>query len=117
MLYTMLIYGDPAGAPEFSSSEGQAMHDRWMTYSQEIQDSGIVRGGSALQPADTATTVRARDGETLLTDGPFAETKEVLGGFYLIDVPDVDAALAWAAKAPNVADGGSVELRPVMTFD
>ena len=70
----------------------------------------------ALQLPDTATTVRVRNDETLLTDGPFAETKEILGGYYLIDVPDLDAALGWAAKMPNIAYG-SVEVRPVMVFD
>ena len=72
--------------------------------------------GDGLQGLETATTVRVRDGESLVTDGPFAETKEMLAGYYLIDVPDLDAALAWAAKIPSVGYG-SVEVRPVMVFD
>jgi hypothetical protein len=87
-----------------------------MQYTQDLQESGAMVGGDALQGLDTATTVRVRETETLVTDGPFAETKEMLGGYYLIDVPDLDAALAWAAKIPSVGYG-SVEVRPVMVFD
>jgi hypothetical protein len=73
-----------------------------------------VRGGAQLQPVHTATTVRVADGESLVTDGPFAATKEVFGGFYLIDVPDLDAALAFAARIPSARLGGSVEVRPIV---
>lgn len=116
MLYTLLIYGDPSAAPDYASPEGQAEFQHWMSYTQELAQSGQLKEGRALQPHETATTVKVRDGETLHTDGPFAETKEVLGGFYLIDVPDLDAALAWASKMPNV-DYGSIEVRPVASFD
>jgi hypothetical protein len=75
----------------------------------------VMVAGDGLEGVDTATTVRERDGETVFTDGPFAETKEILGGYYLIDVPDLDAALKWAARVPNVSFG-SVEVRPVMVF-
>jgi hypothetical protein len=87
-----------------------------MQYSEELANTGNLRAGEALQPGATATTVRQRNGETLITDGPFAETKELLGGFYLIDVPDLDAALEWAAKMPNI-QYGSVEVRPVASFE
>jgi len=113
---TLLIYSDPAAAPDPVASEGQAALAAWGSYTQAMLDAGVESGGAALQPTQAATTVRVRDGETLTLDGPFAETKEVLGGFYLLDVADLDAALAWAAKAPSVAYG-SVEVRPVMTFD
>jgi hypothetical protein len=116
VLYTLLIYADPAKVPGPETPEGQSEFAGWMSITDDITEAGIMRGGSALHPTPTATTLRVRDGETLLTDGPFAETKEVLGGFYLIDVPDIDAATAWAAKMPHV-DYGSVEIRPVMTFD
>jgi len=116
MQYMLLIYGDPSAAPDYASPEGQAEFAAWGAYTQAMLDAGVHSGGAALQPTPTATTVRVRDGETLTLDGPFAETKEVLGGFYLLDVPDLDAALAWAAKAPNLTYG-SVEVRPVMTFD
>jgi len=114
MNYMLLIYGDPAEAPPEAQSEEQMQ--RWFTYTQGLQDAGVMKGGDALEMPDTATTVRVRDGETLLTDGPFAETKEILGGYYIIDVPDLDAAIAWAAKMPNIAYG-SVEVRPVVNFD
>jgi hypothetical protein len=110
----LLIYGDPSEAPPEAQSEEQMQ--RWFSYTNDLQAAGAMKAGDALQMPDTATTVRVRDGETLLTDGPFAETKEILGGFYLIDVEDLDTALGWAAKMPNIANG-SVEVRPVMTFD
>jgi hypothetical protein len=116
VLYTMLIYGDPAAAPGYESPEGQAEFQQWMSYTQELAESGALKAGEALQPAATATTVRSRNGDTLTTDGPFAETKEILGGFYLIDVPDLDAALKWASRMPNISYG-SVEVRPVQSFD
>jgi hypothetical protein len=112
----LLIYGDPSAAPDYESPEGQAEFQQWMSYTQELAQSGALKAGEALQPHQTATTVRVRDGETLTTDGPFAETKEILGGFYLIDVPDLDAALEWAAKMPNI-NYGSVEVRPVAVFE
>jgi len=112
--YMLLIYSPVDSGP--SPEERQAEMPRWMSYTQELQESGAMKAGDALMPVDTATTVRVRDGETLITDGPFAETKEALGGYYLVDVDDLDAALAWAAKIPNVGYG-SIEVRPVVVFD
>ena len=89
---------------------------RWFEYTQALRDAGVMVAGEALQEADTATTVRVRNGQRLTSDGPFAETKEVLGGYYVIDVADLDAALSWAERIPNVGYG-SVEVRPVMVFD
>jgi hypothetical protein len=114
MQYLLLIYAPVEGGP--SPDERASEHDAWMRYTQDLQESGALVAGDALQGLDTAATVRVREGETLVTDGPFAETKEMLGGYYLIDVPDLDAALAWAAKIPNVGYG-SVEVRPIMVFD
>jgi len=111
--YMMLIYTPTEGGP--TPEELQAMHPRWNAYTQSLSDAGVLVAGDALEGIDTATTVRERSGETVLTDGPFAETKEILGGYYLIDVPDLDAALKWAAQVPN-APYGSVEVRPVMVF-
>ena len=111
MKYMLLIYSPAEGGP--SREELDAEFPRWFTYTAELQQSGILIAGDALQGRETATTVRVRDGETLITDGPFAETKELLGGYYLIDVPDVDTALAWAAKMPHIAYG-TVEVRPLM---
>ena len=111
--YMLLIYSPLDSRP--SAEELQAEMPKWMAYTQELQESGALKAGDALMPIDTATTVRVGDGETIITDGPFAETKEVLGGYYLIDVADLDAALAWAAKIPNVGYG-SIEVRPVVVF-
>jgi hypothetical protein len=94
----------------------RASLETWMAYGAALQHEGIELGNNALEGLDMATTVRVRDGETLVTDGPFAETKEMLGGYYLIDVPDREAALAWAAKVPS-APYGSIEVRPLMEYD
>ncbi len=109
--YMLLIYSSGSPTPE----QMQAEMPKWFAYTQELQESGAMVAGDALQPVEAATTVRVRDGETVVTDGPFAETKEALGGYYLIDVLDLDAALAWAAKVPNVGYG-SIEVRPTVTF-
>jgi hypothetical protein len=109
MQYMLLIYVPADGSEQAESSA-------WVRYTEELQQAGVMVAGDGLQGPDTAQTVRVRDGETLVTDGPFAETKELLGGYYLIDVPDLDAALGWAAKIPSVGFG-TVEVRPVMVFD
>jgi hypothetical protein len=83
---------------------------------QEMQEKGVLVAGEGLYPTPTATTVRVRDGERSVTDGPFAETKEQLGGFYVLDCKDLDEAIEWAAKIPG-AQFGSIEIRPVMVFD
>src|SRR4051794_1377568 len=89
--YMLLIYSPIEGRP--SPEEMEAELPRWFEYTQQLQDAGVMAAGDALQGAETATTVRVRDGETLLTDGPFADTKELLGGYYVLDVPDLDTAL------------------------
>ncbi|WCB96632.1 hypothetical protein DSM104299_05397 [Baekduia alba] len=109
MQYMLLIYVPSDGSERAEPSA-------WFEYSQALQEAGVMVAGDGLQPGDTASTVRVRDGETLVTDGPFAETKELLGGYYVVEVDDLDAALAWAAKMPNIAFG-SVEVRPVMVYD
>ena len=115
MRYLLLIYSEePTGAPDPAEVE-QVMNEYW-AYEQAVGEARVKQAGEALQPAATATTVRLKDGERVVTDGPFAETREVLGGFYLIDVPDLDAALDWAARCPG-AKYGSIEVRPVMEFD
>lgn len=108
MQYLFLLSHDPEawGDPE------AAQNEEWTTYTKALQEAGIMVGGAGLQGVDVATTVRMRAGERLLTDGPFADTKEHLIGYYLIDVPDLDTALDWAARVPNVRTG-SVEVRPV----
>jgi hypothetical protein len=109
MQYLMLLSFAPDAA---DNPEGPQRED-WSAYTQALIEAGIMVDGAGLQGVETATTVQVRAGERLLTDGPFADTKEHLMGFYVIDVPDLDTALEWAAKVPNVRTG-SVEVRPVM---
>ena len=112
--YMLLIYAPLEGGP--SPEELEAEMPRWFAYTEELQSSGAMVAGDALHPVSTATTVRVRNGESLVSDGPFAETKEVLGGYYVVDVPDRATAEQWAAKIPS-APYGSVEVREVMVFD
>ena len=116
MQYLLLIYGDQEGYNRRSEEERGQIFQAYGAFTQELEQSGHMVGGNALQPVQAATTVRVRDGETLATDGPFAETKEQLGGYYLIDAESLDEAIEWAAKIPG-ASHGSVEVRPVMVFD
>jgi hypothetical protein len=111
--YMLLIYADEAKMPTPGSPEQAASHAAWMSISDEMRVAALLGAGDGLQPIATATTVRVRDGERVVTDGPFAETREMLAGYYLLDTPDLDAALDWAARLPN-APHGSVEVRPVM---
>jgi hypothetical protein len=114
MQYMLLIYNDPATWASMSPEEQGEVYNAYGTFTEELQASGKMVAGDALQATDTATSVRVRDGETLTTDGPFAETKEVLGGYYLIDVDTLDEALEWGAKIPG-ASHGTIEVRPVVT--
>jgi hypothetical protein len=113
MKYLASIYNDESA--ETTPEQGAAIMDAYWAFTREIEEAGVMLGGEGLQPTSTATTIRVRDGETLLTDGPFAETKEQLGGFYLLECKDLDEAIAWASKIPGAANG-SVEVRPVMTY-
>jgi hypothetical protein len=106
--YMMLLF-----VPERSPEERAAESPKWAAYTQELHDTGAFVAGEALQGNETATLLRVRDGETQLTDGPFAEAKEYLAGYYVIEAEDLDGALAWAAKVPN-AQYGTVEVRPVL---
>jgi hypothetical protein len=114
--YLLLIYGDESAWGSATPEDQQAEFQAYAEYTQWLQDSDLMRAGDALHPTSTATTVRVRDGKTLTTDGPFAETKEQLGGFYLIESDNLDKALEAAAKLP-AAKGGSVEVRPIVEFD
>jgi hypothetical protein len=114
MQYMLLIYNDPHTWESMSEDERGAVYNAYGTFTAELQASGKMVAGDALQATGTATSVRVRDGETLTTDGPFAETKEVLGGYYLIDVETLDEALEWGAKVPG-ATYGTIEVRPVVT--
>ena len=118
MQYAVLIYdegtADPGAVPQDAEAWQQTMGE-YNAYTKMLQDRGAFKGGEALEPVTTATTVRVRNGETLLTDGPFAETKEGLGGFYLIEAADLDAAIELAAACPG-AKYGSIEVRPVVDY-
>ena len=112
MEYMILIYGDERAFGRIGEAQLKAMYAEYGTYTQELVKANIMRAGSELKPVATATTVRVRGGKVLSTDGPFAETKEQLGGYYLIDVPNLDEAVKWAGKCPG-AKSGSVEVRPL----
>ncbi len=116
MEYLCLIYDDETAWQSLPDEERNSVMGEYMAFGESVRSTGNMVGGNALQPTSTATTVRVRDGETLLTDGPFAETKEQLGGYYLIEAKDIDEATAIAARIPS-ARWGSIEVRPVMVFD
>lgn len=114
MQYALLIYTEePTVAPpdEAMAAEMEAYN----AFGQHITDRGAMKAGEALAPTATATTVRVRDGRTISTDGPFAETKEVLGGFYIVEAADLDEAIGYAAMIPG-AKHGSIEVRPIWEF-
>jgi hypothetical protein len=114
--YLLLIYGDEAARTDMPDDEAQEMITAYGAFTESIKESGNYLGGNALQPTSTATSVRVRSDEHLVTDGPFAETKEQLGGYYLVEASDADEAIALAARIPG-ARRGTVEVRPVMIFD
>jgi hypothetical protein len=116
MKYAFTIYGDEAQREAASEEDRNATSQAYGMLTQEMQQKGVLLAGEGLYPTQTATTVRVRDGERSVTDGPFAETKEQLGGFYVLDCKDLDDAIEWAAKIPG-AQQGSIEIRPVMVFD
>ena len=112
MKYALLIYAAPGAADSTDPRTPEEVIGNWLDYTVALRDSGALIAAEQLDQTDTATTVAVQGGERLLTDGPFMETKEHLGGFYLIDVPDLDTALDWAAKMP-IMRYGIVEVRPV----
>jgi len=115
--YAILIYDENTANPADPDPAFWAkVMAEYQVFTDEINAKGINLGGEALQPNPTATSVRVRDGQTVTTDGPFAETKEGLGGFYLLECKDLDEALEWAAKCPG-SWYGTVEVRPVMSFE
>jgi hypothetical protein len=112
MQYLMTIYEHE----DDMAKRGQPGYfEAWMGYAQAVREAGVAIGGNGLEPPHTATTLRVRDGKQLVQDGPFATTKEQLGGYFVFDVPDLDTALAWAAKCPALPNG-AVEVRPVMVM-
>jgi len=116
MQYMLLIYGDESAWEGMSEEERAAGDSMWVEYTKWLKDSGAYVAGDALAPTTAATKVRIRDGKTMTTDGPFAETKEQLGGYYLIDVENLDEAIGAAARCPG-AFVGTMEVRPVQHYD
>ena len=112
MNYMLMIYRDEAAWQAVAPTQAIEVTAAYMAYAGAMQQAGILRAGERLRPADTATTVRVTDGKSQVLNGPYAETKEQLGGFFIIDVPDLDAALSWAARCPG-ASHGTIEVRPI----
>ena len=115
MQYMLLIYESEANRAKLSEQERGAIYGEYMKFTEDIRKSGRFLAGAPLQPTPTATTVRVREGKPLATDGPFAETKEQLDGYYLVDAKDLDEAMAIAARIPS-ARVGSIEVRPVVAM-
>jgi hypothetical protein len=114
MKYMLLIYNEPNAYTSLPPDVNRGIYDEYLGFTQALVDKGEFVSGDALQGVESATTVRGRDGRRHVTDGPFAETKEVLGGYYIVDVADLDRALELAAQLPGVRhEIGSVEVRPL----
>jgi hypothetical protein len=116
MKFLLTIYGDESSRADVPPEERQKLTDEYFALDDAARAAGVYVESNGLHPTSAATTVRVRDGERMLTDGPFAETKEQLAGYYLIDCRDMDDALEWAARIPG-ARTGTVEVRPVMDYD
>jgi hypothetical protein len=115
MKYMALIYSEPNVGPDYGTPEFDAYLAEYQRVTEVYVKDGVMRGGEALEPTSTATTVRVRKGKTQTMDGPFAETKEQLGGYYIFECADLDAAIKYAAMIPD-ATNGSVEIRPIMNL-
>ena len=116
MQYLLMIYQNEADYGKIDPATGKKVLEEYGAFTQSIIQSGNFKAGDRLQPTTTATTVRVREGKTLTTDGPFAETREQLGGYYLVEAKDLDTALGVAARIPG-AKTGTIEVRPVMIYD
>ena len=112
MQYMLLIYRNETAVQEASKAQIEQMTAAYGAYTEALKKAGVIGGGGRLQFSTTATTVRVVNGKTNVLNGPYAEIKEQLGGYYLIDVPDLDAALSWAARCPG-ASVGAIEVRPI----
>jgi hypothetical protein len=113
MQYILLIYDNEAALKARNPEEAQRVHGEYMTFTASIKQSGHMRAGEPLEPTAMATTVRVKGGKTVRTDGPFAETREQLGGFYIVEAKDLDEAVGIAARIPSAKTGG-IEVRPIM---
>lgn len=115
MKYMLLIYSDPAKEPGYGTAEFDALMAGFFAVNERMKADGVIRDGEGLQGIETATSLRINSGKVETMDGPFAETREHLGGYYVIDVPDLDAALKYAALVPS-AHFGTIEVRPLMDY-
>jgi hypothetical protein len=115
MKYMLLMYANESEAPKYTAEEHQTVAQAWYAFGQEAKAAGVLLGNNGLASIQDATTLRIRAGKTLVVDGPFAETHEQLGGYYLLECKDLDEALAWAAKIP-IAQYGSIEVRPLNSW-
>jgi hypothetical protein len=115
--YILLIHDDEAAWGAMAEEERNQLFKEYMEFGNELQQRGALRAGDQLQPTSTATTVRVKDGKTLTTDGPFAETKEQLGGYYIIETENLDQAIQAAAMVPSTRVGGVIEVRPLVEFE
>lgn len=112
MLYMLCVYSDQKEMMSLPEPEMDRRIAAYQAYMQALEEAGVVVGSNRLRPSTSATTVRVKDGKTQVLDGPYAETKEQLGGYFLIDVPDLDAAISWAARCPGALHG-VMEVRPI----
>ncbi|PYO01185.1 MAG: hypothetical protein DMD91_08280 [Candidatus Rokuibacteriota bacterium] len=117
MRYMLLIYDEEAKVNTMTGPERAAIHQEYGEFIDDIRKSGAFLAGDPLQRTSTATTVRGKNGKTITTDGPFAETKEQLGGYFIVEAKNLDEAIAVAARIPSVRVGGSIEVRPIMEMD
>jgi hypothetical protein len=115
MQYILLLYINEAGWPKLTKAEQEQGTAAYMAYAEALKKAGVFKGTGRLASSSTATTVRAADGKPQVLDGPYADSKEQLGGYFLIEVPDLDAAISWAARCPTVGHG-VVEVRPLMAI-
>jgi hypothetical protein len=116
MRYMLLIYTNEANEGQATQADRENIMQAYNAFTKEVQDNGVLVAGEALHPTSAATTVRAPNGKTVTTDGPFAETKEQLGGYYILNCKDLNEAIKYAAKIPG-AKFGSIEVRPIMEFN
>jgi hypothetical protein len=116
MRYMLLIYTKEADEGQATAAERESVMQAYNAFTKEVQDRGVFVGGEALHPTSSATTVRAKNGKAVTTDGPFAETKEQLGGYYILNCKDLNEAIQYAGKIPG-AKFGSIEVRPIMEYN
>ena len=116
MQYMLMIYSEDGSGPQPETPEFGEMMQGYGAFTEEVRGNGVMLHGDPLQPLSTAPAVRVRDGAVHTTDGPFAETKETLGGFYILECENLDEAIAYAGKIPG-AKHGSIEVRPIMVFE